>query len=240
MNIRKLYVIIAIPFLLQGCIVSKKKYDAVVLKNTSLNSKLKKSESENKGLKSDLNTNIADFEQIKSELHLSNAVMSDDMSDLLIKVTQLTDDNTNLQAEVDKTLNLYKSQRKNSLSTEDQLKNLETSNAKLKKDTASIKYALKLSNERFTKLESEFEAQKNKYYTLSAQKTSSDQELLVQKKKMASFEQELVRNKEKIEVISKSLIGLRKEMLSAKTSNKTIDPNKNKYIDKMAKELGHY
>lgn len=60
------------------------------------------------------------------------------------------------------------------------------------------------------------------------------------KQKLAAFEQQLVRNKEKMEAISTALIELRKELLSAQSAGKSIDPNKNKHIDKMAKELGHY
>ncbi|WP_066631826.1 coiled-coil domain-containing protein [Labilibacter marinus] len=226
--------------LLNGCIVSKKKYEACLADKAKLSKKLSAANKENKALNSRIETNISDFEKMKNELHLSNAVKSDEMSDLLVKVTQLSDDNTALENKLNETIKLYKSSKQSSASATEELKNLRTDNIKLKRDTASIKYALSLSKERFTQLEGELETQKSKYNKLSADKTKLSKAADINKQKLASFEQQLVRNKEKMETISSSLIELRKEMLSAKSTKKVIDPNKNKHIDKMARELGHY
>ncbi|TLX73631.1 hypothetical protein E9993_14320 [Labilibacter sediminis] len=239
MNNRIALVLISV-LLFNGCIVSKKKYDASLLENANLTKELKVSQAQNKSLEQKLNNNIKEFEKMKNDLHLSNAVKSDEMSDLLIKVTELTDHNTKLKAELDESLTLYKSQKQSSISTADELKKLKTNNQKLKRDTANIKYALSLSEQRFKKLEEEFQIQKNKYVNLNSQNQKSTKELELNKRKLASFEQQLIGNKDKMEAISKAFIELRKEMLSAKSGNKAIDPNKNKHIDKIAKELGHY
>ncbi len=237
---RTLYSLIVISIILNGCVVSKKKYEASMLENSQLNKKLEKAIEENTSLEKRINNNIAEFEAMKNELHLSNAIKSDEMSDLLVKVTKLTDLNNELEGKLEETLKLYKTQKQNSISTVGELKNLRTNNIKLARDTASLKYALKLSRERFSKLEDELNTQKNKYNQLYSNNQQLNTNLESNKQKLASFEQQLVRNKEKMEVISKALIELRKQMLSAKSSNKTIDPNKNKHIDKMAKTLGHY
>ncbi len=233
-------VIILLAILLSSCVVSKKKYEACLLEKDALNQELKEALKTNDQLESNLKSNISEFEKMKNELHLSNAVKSDEMSDLLIKVTQLTDENNNLSDKLAETLKLYKTQKQTSASTTQDLKELRTANIKLKRDTASVKYALKLANERYAKLESELRAQKVKLNELRLQNKSLSDEAETQKQMRASFEQQLVSNKEKLEVISTELIELRKEMLSAKSAKKVIDPNKNKHIDKMAKTLGHY
>ncbi|GAF03490.1 hypothetical protein [Saccharicrinis fermentans] len=226
--------------LLNSCVVSKKKYEACLAEKSKLNEELSASLSENKTLQSRIKTNVSDFELMKSELHLSNAVKSDEISDLLVKVTQLTDSNKALENKLEETVKLYQSQKQSTQTTVEELKSLRSDNIKLKRDTASIKYALKLSKERFSKLEYELTLQKEKYNAVSSSNRQLTKEMEVNKQKLLSFEQQLVKNKQKMEIISSSLIELRKEMLSAKSNNKIIDPNKNKHIDKMAKELGHY
>ncbi len=219
--------------LLNACVVSKKKYEAS-LGEISL---LQKEKGE---LEKTVKANISDFETMKNELHLSNAVKSDELSELLLKVTQLTESNDALENKLEQTASMYQSQKQTSQSTADELKTLKSDNLKLKRDTASIRYALELQQDRFAKLEEELGTQKNKYSSLMAENRKTTGEMEANKQKLAAFEQQLVRNKEKMEAISTSLIELRKEMLSAQSAGKSIDPNKNKHIDKMAKELGHY
>ncbi len=230
----RLFILLAISAtLLSGCVVSKKKYEASL-------GEIRLLQKENGELDKALNANISDFETMKNELHLSNAVKSDELSELLLKVTQLTDSNDALENKLEQTASMYQSQKQTSQSTANELKDLRSDNLKLKRDTASIKYALDLQKERFAKLEDELGTQKNKYSSLVAENRKTTAEMEVNKQKLASFEQQLVRNKEKMEAISAALIELRKEMLSAQSASKSIDPNKNKHIDKMAKELGHY
>jgi len=223
-----------------SCVVSKKKYDAVVLENTNLNQKLEHTQSENKKLEIKVGNLISDFEVMKNDLHLSNAIKSDEMSELLVKVTHLSDYNSKLKKDLDETIALYKSQKQTSQSVSTELKELKDENYDLKRDTASIKYALKLSKERFEKINGEFETFKNKYNDLSTANSTLKKEDEFTKKKLQSFEQQLIENKEKFDAISNAFIELRKELLSAKSSNKVIDPNKNANIDKIAKRLGHY
>jgi chromosome segregation ATPase len=240
MKNRILILFSVILILTSGCIVSKKKYEAAMLENSRLNKQLTSSEKENNKLENKLEGMISEFEQMKNDLHLSNAVKSDEMSELLVKVTQLSDLNTKLQNNLDETLNLYKSQKQTSLSANNELEKLGTDIQLLRRDTASIKYALKLSKERFDQLKKEFETLKGKYDQVALDKQKATKELSINQQKLSSFEQQLIQNKEKMEDISKALIELRKDMLSAKSNNTPIDPNKNKYIDKMAQELGHY
>ncbi len=231
-------IVISLSF--NSCIVSKKKYDAALLKNSNLTKELNAVKEDNDGLNSKVNLMVKEFEAMKNELHLSNAVKSDEMSDLLVKVTQLSDLNDKLKNELEETLNKYKSQKQTSISVSNELDQLKKDNQKLIRDTASIKYALKLSKERFTQLEKEMSVQKEKYTKLSISNQTINKELSLNKQKLNSFEQQLIGNKDKLEAISDAFIELRKEMLSANSSNKSIDPNKNKNIDKIAKELGHY
>jgi chromosome segregation ATPase len=240
MKNRILILFSVILILTSGCVVSKKKYEAAMLENSRLNKQLTSSEKENNKLENKLEGMISEFEQMKNDLHLSNAVKSDEMSELLVKVTQLSDLNTKLQNNLDETLNLYKSQKQTSLSANNELEKLGTDIQLLRRDTASIKYALKLSKERFDQLKKEFETLKGKYDQVALDKQKATKELSINQQKLSSFEQQLIQNKEKMEDISKALIELRKDMLSAKSNNTPIDPNKNKYIDKMAQELGHY
>ncbi|SMO38450.1 hypothetical protein SAMN06265379_101410 [Saccharicrinis carchari] len=230
----KKFILLAIStLLLSSCVVSKKKYEASLADRSKLRRELN-------SLQKALQTNISAFETMKNELHRSNALKSDEMSELFLRVTQLTDANKTLENKLSQTVTMYQSQKQTSQSTAEELKTLRANNIALKRDTASIKYALQLSKERFAKLENELNIQKNKYSKLISDKRKLTTEMEADKQKLALFEQQLVRNKEKMEAISKALIELRKEMLSSKTANTSIDPNKNKHIDRMARELGHY
>ena len=230
----RIYVFLTISaLLLNACVVSKKKYEASLGEISLL-------QKQNGELEKTVKANISDFETMKNELHLSNAVKSDELSELLLKVTQLKESNDALENKLEQTASMYQSQKQTSQSTADELKTLKSDNLKLKRDTASIRYALELQQDRFAKLEDELGTQKNKYSSLMAENRKTTGEMEANKQKLAVFEQQLVRNKEKMEAISAALIELRKEMLSAQSGGKSIDPNKNKHIDKMAKELGHY
>ncbi len=231
-------IVISLSF--NSCIVSKKKYDAALLENSKLSKELKSVKEDNSDLNTKVKLMVKEFETMKNDLHLSNAVKSDEMSDLLVKVTQLSDLNDKLKNELDETLNKYKSQKQTSLSVSNELDELKRDNQKLVRDTASIKYALKLSKERFSQLEKEMSIQKEKYNKISSSNQTISKELELNKQKLNSFEQQLISNKSKLEAISNAFIELRKEMLTAKSNNNAIDPNKNKNIDKIAKELGHY
>ncbi len=231
---------LAVLFLNNSCIVSKKKYNAALLENSSLNNKLNIALEENNKLDGIIKNITADFEKMKNELHLSNAVKSDEMSDLLLKVTQLSDLNSTLKSELDETKKMYRTQKATSQSVTGELEDLKQSNTILKRDTARIKYALELSKERFNQLEKELKLQKEKLSKSLSNNQSLSQEMTINKQKLSAFEQQLIKNKEVLESISKEFIELRKELLTAKSENRSLDPNKNKHIDNIARELGHY
>ncbi len=233
-------IIVAVSVGFSGCVVSKKKYEAQLLENSQLTNQLKKTKKENSELNTQIKGMTSDFEKMKNELHLSNAVKSDEVSDLLMKVTSLSDANEQIQNKLDETLSLYKNQKQTSQSITTELKDLKDDNYQLKRDTASIKYALNLSQERYKQLEKELNTLKDKYNLALNEKQGAENTLELNIQKLASFEKQLVQNKEKMDAISEAFISLRKEMLDARSSNKAIDPNKNKNIDKIARELGHY
>ncbi len=233
-------IIVAVSIVFTGCVVSKKKYEAQLSENSHLTKQLSQTKKENSELNTQIKDMTSDFEKMKNELHLSNAVKSDEVSDLLIKVTSLSDANEEIQNKLDETLSLYKNQKQTSQSITTELKDLKDNNYQLKRDTASIKYALNLSQERYKQLENELNKLKDKYNLALNEKQGAENTLELNKQKMASFEKQLVQNKEKMDAISQAFISLRKEMLDAQSSNKPINPNKNKNVDKIAKELGHY
>ncbi len=228
-----LYYIATIILISTGCVVSKKKYEASVTKQMRLQKELK-------DLKNKFDKNISDFEVMKNQLHRSNAALSDSINNAYVYCKKLESDKEKLNKTITKTKELYSSQKKNYNVTSQRLNDLKNQIKKLQLELASIKYALKLSEERYGKLESSLKANEDNYNRLVAKFNNKSKEAKAFETKFNASNQELIIYKAKIEEISKALIALRKQMLSAKSSKKVIDPNKNKYIDIIAKQLGHY
>lgn len=227
-------------FILSGCVVSKKKYDALMLEKNQLSGQLDDKRTENEKLSSDLKSAISDYESMRYNLKKSNALMSDEVSDLMIKVTELQTQSEALNTQLKETLSAYKSNQQSGLQTSQALEKAQKQLAQLKRDTAGLHYSIKLAKERNNLIRKELSTSKEQLGN-SHQKLKTIQEQAVKdQNKLAALEQHLIAQKETVESISKSFIALRKQLLSAKSNNEAIDPNKNNHIDRIARLLGHY
>ncbi len=237
---RKILGIIAIGLLFNACVVSKKKYEALLSEKTQISKELNNTEKENMSLQKELSQAIGDFEKMKYDFSKSNALKSDEISDLMVQVTQLKDNTESLNEKLDETIHQFKAKEKANYEVGEELSSARTDLLKLKRDTASLQYTLKLARERNDQMQKEIMASQQKL-TASGNKTlQAQKELEAQTKKMKEFEMQLVKNEQTLNEISENFIELRKALLSAKSSNQAIDPNKNKQIDKIARLLGHY
>jgi chromosome segregation ATPase len=110
----------------------------------------------------------------------------------------------------------------------------------LQRDTASLRYSIKLAKERNEMVQKEYSESREKYNTLYTDYSNVKGEVQKNEVQLKSLEEQLISQKETIESISKAFISLRKQLLTAKSNNKPLDPNKSSDINKIAKLLGHY
>ncbi|TAJ13178.1 hypothetical protein DMA11_09765 [Marinilabiliaceae bacterium JC017] len=239
MPLKLLIFLFALTFL-NACVVSKKKYEALMLEKNQLSTQLDEKTTENSTLKSNLESSISDYEEMKYELNKSNALKSDELSDLLIQMTSLRKESEELNEKLKNTLQKYKAKEENNAQTTEELEHSIHQLRKLQKDTASLQYSLKLAKERNDMMRSELQKVKEQSNNNYKKRAQLEKDLNAQIAKLSTIESQLVKNKSTMDDISKAFIDLRKEMLSAKSKNKSLDPNKNKQIDKIAKLLGHY
>jgi len=237
---KKILGIIAIGILFNACVVSKKKYEALLSEKTEISKELSDKKKENKSLQKDLSQAVGDFEKMKYDFSKSNALKSDEISDLMIQITQLKDNTKNLNEKLDETINQFKAKEKANYEVGEELTAARSSLLKLKRDTASLQYTLKLARERNDQMQKEIMTTQQKLTASGNKSLQMQKDLEAQTKKMKQFEMQLVKNEQKLSEISDNFIALRKALLSAKSSNKPIDPNKSKQIDKIARLLGHY
>ena len=237
--INKLFLFIISLFIFSAC-VSKKKYNDVLMEKDHLSKQLRDKKEENKKLSSDLESAVADYENMRYKLGKSNAIKSDEVSDLIVKSSEMqaTIDNLNDQLKnIKDDLNYNK---QNALKTAEDLDLVKKQILQLKRDTAGLHYSINLAKERNEMLNKELVQIKEKYNTLFSDFSTYKDEAQKKDLKLKSLEKQLISQKHTIESISNAFIGLRKQLLTAKTNNEAIDPNKNSYIDKIAKLLGHY
>lgn len=237
---KKILGIVAISLLIHGCVVSKKKYEALLSEKNHVSNELKEKKKENKNLQEDLNQALDDFQKMKYDFSKSDALKSDEVSDLMIQVTKLKDDTENLNTKLKETLSKFKAKEKANYRVGEELTAAKSELILLKKDTASLQYTLKLARERNDQMQKEIMANQQKLTTAGNKSLKLQKEIEAQTQKMKEFEMQLVKNEQKMNEISKHFIELRKTLLSAKSENKPIDPNKNQQIDKIARLLGHY
>ena len=238
--LHKIFLLIVPVFLLSGCVVSKKKYEALLSEKNSISDQLKDKKAENKKLESDLKSAVADYEDMKYKLSRSNAIKSDDISDIMIQATALQDKVDELTAELNKMKSDLKYNKNSYQKTSEDLQKTKTQLLSLQKDTVGLHYSIKLARERNDMLTKELSATKQKYNNLYANYSLMQDKIDNKDIQLKSLEKQLVSQKQTIEEISKNFIKLRKQLLEAESSNKPINPNKNAYIDKIAKLLGHY
>lgn len=238
--LKNILVFAALSVVFSSCIVSKKKYDALLLEKNELSTLLNDKKQENKALKSDLNQAVKDFESLKSDFNKSNALRSDEIADLMVKVTQLEDKSSELNTKLKETIGKFKATEKANYQADEELKNTLIALAALKRDTASLHYSINMAKQRSSSIQNELTKTKNKLRELNTGKYELNKALDAQTLKVKSMEQKLIKSQQNLSEISNTFIELRKELLTAKSKNQAIDPNKNNYINRIAKLLGHY
>jgi chromosome segregation ATPase len=158
----------------------------------------------------------------------------------MIKVTDLQTQSEALNTQLKQTLSAYKSNQQSGLQTSQALENAQKQLAQLKRDTAGLHYSIKLAKERNTLIRNELSASKEQLGNTHQKLKATQEQAVKDQTKLSALEQQLIAQKETVESISKAFIELRKQLLSAKSNNETIDPNKNAHIDRIARLLGHY
>ncbi|MCU4157688.1 hypothetical protein J1N10_17055 [Carboxylicivirga sp. A043] len=237
---RVLFVLTALVLSLSSCVVSKKKYDALLLENSQLEKDLDKKTTESQKLQVNLENAISDYESMKDDFGKSNALKTDEISDLMIMVTQLKDESEELSTKLDQTMKNFKAKEADSyLANEELTQTMRTVNI-LKRDTASLNYSLQLAKERNKILQDELRESQKKASSAGLERVEIQKQLDTQSAQLKEMERQLVKSQQNMSEVSKAFVELRKEMLKAKSSNKPIDPNKSKQVDKVAKLLGHY
>ena len=233
-------VLILTSFVLSGCVVSKKKYEAMVSEKDFLEKRLAETREENRQLETKLENAISDFELMKQELHHSDALKSDKVSDLVAETEQLREEIATLEKDLADARSKYRTQQSTSIERASQLESLTSQVAQLKNDTSSLQFSLQMSKERQTKILKELREVKERYNTLAADNAQMRTELETSRQEIAMLEGQLIEKSKSLSSISEAFIELRKELLTAKSNGTAIDPNKNKTIDKIARLLGHY
>jgi chromosome segregation ATPase len=237
---RVIPILILTSFVLSGCVVSKKKYEAMVGERDFLEKRLTETREENRQLEAKLENAIADFESMKQELHHSDALKSDKVSDLFVQTEKLSEEVTTLKKDLADARSKFRSQQSTSMERSNQLETLTSQIAQLKNDTASLQYSLRMSKERQTNAQKELRELNEKYKTLAANNTQLRTELDKSQQEIAMLEGQLTEKSQSLSNVSEEFIKLRKELLTAKSNGTAIDPNQNKTIDKIARLLGHY
>ncbi|MCU4175521.1 hypothetical protein [Carboxylicivirga sp. N1Y90] len=238
--LKNIFLLISLALVFSSCIVSKKKYDALLIEKNQLADYLSDKTKENKELEGNLNQAISDFELMKNDFGKSNSLRSDEIADLMIKVTKLEDESIALNTKFNETLGKFKAKEKAGYLAEEDLKNSQRMISALKRDTASLHYSIQMAKDRSSKLQEELMASKKKLSETGLAKVDLEKELENQTKSIKNMEQKLIKSQQNISEVSKLFIELRKELLTAKSNNQPLDPNKNSNINKIAKQLGHY
>ncbi|MCG8581251.1 MAG: hypothetical protein MI866_15120 [Bacteroidales bacterium] len=237
---RVIFVLTALVLSLSSCVVSKKKYDALLLENSKLEDNLEEKTAESKQLQVNLENAISDYESMKNDFGKSNALKTDEISDLMIMVTQLKDESEELSSKLNETMKNFKAKEADSyLANEELNQTMRTVNV-LKRDTASLNYSLQLAKQRNKMLQDELKQSQEKANESGLKRVEIQKQLDTQSAQLKDMERQLVKSQQNMSEVSNAFIELRKEMLKAKSSNKAIDPNKSKQVDKVAKLLGHY
>ncbi|WP_430812219.1 MULTISPECIES: hypothetical protein [unclassified Carboxylicivirga] len=233
-------IFLSIALLLSSCVVSKKKYEALLLENTKLETGLELKTAESNKLQDDLDHAIADYERMKEDFNQSNALKSDEISDMMIRVTRLKDESEALSAKLEETVSKFKANQADAYTTHEALNKATRRLTILQRDTASLNYSLRQAKERNKLLQDELRTSREKTNSSNLKRVELQKELEAQSNQLKDMEKRLVRSQQNMSEVSKAFIALRKEMLKAKSSNQSIDPNKSQHVDKVAKLLGHY
>ena len=225
---------------LSSCVVSKKKYDALLSENNHLSQNLSKKKAESEKLQVNLKRAVSDYEKMKNDFGKSNALKTDEISDLMIVVTQLKDESKKLNIKLEETIGKFKAKEADSYSANEELTQTAKKVSALKRDTASLNYSLQLAKRRNKMLQDEVRSSQEKASANGIKRVEIQKQLDTQSVQLKEMERQLVKSQQNMSEVSKAFIELRKEMLKAKTNKQILDPNKSKQVDKVAKLLGHY
>ncbi len=233
-------VLTALILTFSSCVVSKKKYDALLLEKNQIADDLDKESAESKRLKVNLENAIADYESMKYDFEKSNALKTDEISDMMIRVTQLKDESEALNKKLSETVSKFKAKEAASYTANEELDKTLKMVISLKRDTASLNYSLLQAKQRNKMLQDELRASQGKASASGLQRVEIQKQLDKQTAQLKDMEKQLVKSQQNMSEVSTAFIELRKAMLKAKSGNTPIDPNKSKEVDKVAKLLGHY
>lgn len=237
---QKLILLIALSAIVSGCVVSKKKYEAMTARKNTLARQLNEEEARNESLTKKLASATADFESMKTELHKSNALKSDKVNDLLAESEAFKSHVEELKSNLDYAQRQLNSQKASNQENTTEMNTLQRHLRALASDTASLRYTLGMTKERQQAQQLELNATKQQFREAAAKASKLETEITQQNKKVELLEQQLVSKSQTLQDISDSFIELRKDLLSAKANGSALDPNKNKLIDRIARLLGHY
>ncbi|TRX65863.1 hypothetical protein [Carboxylicivirga sp. M1479] len=237
---RILIVFTALLLSMSSCLVSKKKYDALLLENSELEQNLSDQTATSNKLQADLEKAVNEYEAMQGDFGKSNALKTDEISDLMIMVTQLKDESEQLNSKLNETVTQIKAKEAASYMADEELRQTIKSMESLKRDTASINYSLELAKKRNQMLQGELRQSQEKASASGIKRVEIQKQLDEQSTQLKEMERQLVKSQQNMSEVSTAFIALRKELLKANTNKKPLDPNKSKEVNKVAKLLGHY
>lgn len=238
MKMRFVLPVLAVAVLMSSC-VSKKKFlsmqDNYVAQTDSL-------VSVTEDLNSQLSSGEVDFESTKQDLMINDASKNDQILSLQTQLKELQTGFDDISRSLSDTEDMYKSTQSEKDKAANQMARMNSELVKLRQDTVSLNYALKVQNRKASNLQMSLNQQKEKYSTdmnankegLAKIKKDSETSRL----KTKELERQLTIKQQQIDAINTSFIALRKDMLRAKTTGEVIDPNANSNVSKIAKSIG--
>ncbi len=231
---------LAIMVLMSSC-VSKKMFltmqDAYEHKTDSLVS-----------VTDDLNARLEsgefDFESTKQDFLISDASKNDQIADLEKQLKELQSGFNEMSQTLSATQDKYETTQSQKDQASYQMARMNSEIVKLKQDTASINYALKLQRRKSANLKTSLDQQKERYSTDIDTKNEKISQLKKESEtarlKAKELERQLAIKQKQLTEVGENFIALRKEMLKANGQGTTIDPNTNTNVSNIAKSLGQY
>lgn len=238
MKIRFVLPVLAIMVLMSSC-VSKKKYlsmqDAYIAKTDSL-------VTVTDGLNTMLVAGEGDFEATKQDFMINDASKTDKIFSLENQLKELQSGFDEITRTLSDTESMYKATQSEKDQASYQMARMNSDLVKLRQDTVSINYALRLERRKAANLETSLEQQIEKYSTdIGAYKqdiAELKKESATSQLKAKELERQLTLKQKQIDEINDSFVELRKDLLRAKAQGEAIDPNSNANIGKIAKSIG--
>lgn len=238
MKLRFVLPVLAIMVLMSSC-VSKKKFlamqdsyisqtDSLVTVNDDLNTMLSSGET--------------DFESTKQDFMINDASKNDKIFTLENQLKELQSGFDEITRTLSDTESMYKATQSEKDQASYQMARMNSDLVKLRQDTVSLNYALKLERRKAANIETSLEQQKEKYSSdmglYKEDIAELKKETATSQLKMKELERQLTLKQQQIDNINTSFVALRKDLLRAKAQGEAIDPNSNANISKIAKAIG--